>query len=87
VHLETPEGWEVVDTCYTEGSSLVLAVCWLPGGLCHWRPPSNHQSVLCYLVYCPLSVPQVDEPALREGLPLKKDKWDGYLGWAVDAFR
>jgi methionine synthase II (cobalamin-independent) len=33
------------------------------------------------------SLPQVDEPALREGLPLKKDKWDGYLGWAVDAFR
>jgi 5-methyltetrahydropteroyltriglutamate--homocysteine methyltransferase len=31
--------------------------------------------------------PQVDEPALREGLPLKKDKWEGYLGWAVDAFR
>jgi 5-methyltetrahydropteroyltriglutamate--homocysteine methyltransferase len=30
---------------------------------------------------------QVDEPALREGLPLKKDRWDGYLGWAVDAFR
>jgi hypothetical protein len=34
-----------------------------------------------------LVFPQVDEPALREGLPLKKDKWEGYLGWAVDAFR
>jgi hypothetical protein len=31
--------------------------------------------------------PQVDEPALREGLPLKKSKWEAYLGWAVDAFR
>lgn len=30
---------------------------------------------------------QVDEPALREGLPLKSRKWDSYLGWAVDAFR
>ncbi|KAF8070897.1 5-methyltetrahydropteroyltriglutamate--homocysteine methyltransferase [Scenedesmus sp. PABB004] len=30
---------------------------------------------------------QVDEPALREGLPLKHDRWEGYLGWAVDAFR
>ncbi|QTD40473.1 5-methyltetrahydropteroyltriglutamate--homocysteine S-methyltransferase [Sporosarcina sp. Te-1] len=30
---------------------------------------------------------QVDEPALREGLPLKKDKWDTYLDWAVNAFR
>jgi 5-methyltetrahydropteroyltriglutamate--homocysteine methyltransferase len=30
---------------------------------------------------------QVDEPALREGLPLKRDQWDSYLQWAVDAFR
>ena len=30
---------------------------------------------------------QVDEPALREGLPLKPERWDGYLTWAVDAFR
>ncbi|CAD7697891.1 unnamed protein product [Ostreobium quekettii] len=30
---------------------------------------------------------QVDEPAIREGLPLKKARWDSYLSWAVDAFR
>lgn len=30
---------------------------------------------------------QVDEPALREGLPLKFSKWDEYLKWAVKAFR
>lgn len=30
---------------------------------------------------------QVDEPALREGLPLKKNKWDDYLEKAVYAFR
>lgn len=30
---------------------------------------------------------QVDEPALREGLPLKPDRWSDYLSWAVDAFR
>ncbi len=30
---------------------------------------------------------QVDEPALREGLPLKPIRWDAYLTWAVDAFR
>lgn len=30
---------------------------------------------------------QVDEPALREGLPLKKDEWAHYLEWAVNAFR
>lgn len=30
---------------------------------------------------------QVDEPALREGLPLRSDGWDEYLRWAVAAFR
>jgi 5-methyltetrahydropteroyltriglutamate--homocysteine methyltransferase len=29
----------------------------------------------------------VDEPALREGLPLKASKAGSYLSWAVDAFR
>jgi 5-methyltetrahydropteroyltriglutamate--homocysteine methyltransferase len=30
---------------------------------------------------------QIDEPALREGLPLRRSKWDEYLDWAVRAFR
>ena len=30
---------------------------------------------------------QIDEPAIREGLPLRKSDWPGYLKWAVDAFR
>jgi len=30
---------------------------------------------------------QIDEPALREGLPLRRADWTGYLQWAVDAFR
>jgi 5-methyltetrahydropteroyltriglutamate--homocysteine methyltransferase len=30
---------------------------------------------------------QVDEPAIREGLPLRKDRWDEYLSWAVYSFR
>ena len=30
---------------------------------------------------------QIDEPALREGLPLKKRDWPAYLAWAVQAFR
>jgi 5-methyltetrahydropteroyltriglutamate--homocysteine methyltransferase len=30
---------------------------------------------------------QVDEPAIREGLPLRRSDWPGYLEWAVDAFR
>src|SRR5690606_20782314 len=34
-----------------------------------------------------ISIIQVDEPALREGLPLKEDKWKEYLDRAVHAFR
>lgn len=30
---------------------------------------------------------QIDEAALREGLPLRKSDWQDYLDWAVDAFR
>jgi 5-methyltetrahydropteroyltriglutamate--homocysteine methyltransferase len=30
---------------------------------------------------------QVDEPAIREGLPLRRRERAGYLRWAVDAFR
>ena len=30
---------------------------------------------------------QVDDPALREGLPLKQEQWASYLEWAVDSFR
>ena len=30
---------------------------------------------------------QLDEPALREGLPLRRSGWEGYLTWAVEAFR
>ncbi|MGY4690653.1 5-methyltetrahydropteroyltriglutamate--homocysteine S-methyltransferase [Salibacterium sp. K-3] len=30
---------------------------------------------------------QVDEPAVREGLPLKREEWDEYLDWSVTAFR
>jgi 5-methyltetrahydropteroyltriglutamate--homocysteine methyltransferase len=30
---------------------------------------------------------QVDEPAIREGLPLRRDRWDEYLDWAVLTFR
>lgn len=30
---------------------------------------------------------QVDEPAIREGLPLRRADWENYLTWAVDSFR
>lgn len=34
-----------------------------------------------------IKVIQIDEPALREGLPLREDDWQEYLNWAVSAFR
>ena len=34
-----------------------------------------------------IKVIQVDEPAIREGLPLRKADWETYLEWAVRAFR
>lgn len=30
---------------------------------------------------------QIDEPAFREGLPLRRADWPDYLRWAVEAFR
>jgi 5-methyltetrahydropteroyltriglutamate--homocysteine methyltransferase len=30
---------------------------------------------------------QIDEAALREGLPLRKSQWKAYLDWAVESFR
>src|SRR5881296_3802951 len=34
-----------------------------------------------------IGIIQIDEPALREGLPLRRADWRGYLDWAVNAFR
>ena len=34
-----------------------------------------------------IKVIQIDEPALREGLPLQKKDWPEYLGWAVECFQ
>jgi 5-methyltetrahydropteroyltriglutamate--homocysteine methyltransferase len=34
-----------------------------------------------------IGVIQVDEPAFREGLPLRRAEWAEYLGWAVACFR
>lgn len=30
---------------------------------------------------------QIDEAALREGLPLRRGDWDAYLDWAIESFR
>jgi len=42
---------------------------------------------VCDLEKAGIRVIQIDEPALREGLPLRRDDWAVYLDWAVRAFR
>jgi 5-methyltetrahydropteroyltriglutamate--homocysteine methyltransferase len=34
-----------------------------------------------------IKIIQIDEPAIREGLPLRKSDWNAYLDWAIHAFR
>jgi 5-methyltetrahydropteroyltriglutamate--homocysteine methyltransferase len=34
-----------------------------------------------------IGIIQIDEPAIREGLPLRREHWAGYLAWATRAFR
>jgi 5-methyltetrahydropteroyltriglutamate--homocysteine methyltransferase len=42
---------------------------------------------VCDLEKAGIKIIQIDEAALREGLPIARAKWDEYLKWAVDAFR
>ena len=42
---------------------------------------------VCDLDNAGIKIIQIDEPAIREGLPLRKADWAAYLDWAVKAFR
>ena len=42
---------------------------------------------VCELEQAGINIIQIDEPALREGLPLRHQEWQEYLAWAVEAFR
>jgi 5-methyltetrahydropteroyltriglutamate--homocysteine methyltransferase len=42
---------------------------------------------VCDLEKAGIRIIQIDEPAIREGLPLRKADWKEYLHWAVEAFR
>ena len=42
---------------------------------------------VCDLEKAGIRIIQIDEPAIREGLPLRKSDWQAYLDWAVKAFR
>ncbi len=42
---------------------------------------------VCDLEAAGIRVIQIDEAAFREGLPLRKARWQAYLDWAAEAFR
>lgn len=42
---------------------------------------------VCDLEKAGIKIVQIDEAALREGLPIRRGKWSEYLKWAVEAFR
>ena len=42
---------------------------------------------VCELEQAGIRIIQIDEPALREGLPLRQTEWADYLQWAVQAFQ
>jgi 5-methyltetrahydropteroyltriglutamate--homocysteine methyltransferase len=42
---------------------------------------------VCDLEKAGIGIIQIDEPAIREGLPLRRDAWRDYLAWATRAFR
>ncbi len=53
---------------------------------CHQLALAIRQEVLD-LEAAGVRVIQIDEAALREGLPLRKSQWASYLDWAVESFR
>jgi 5-methyltetrahydropteroyltriglutamate--homocysteine methyltransferase len=42
---------------------------------------------VCDLEAAGIKVIQIDEPAIREGLPLRQADWNTYLTWSVNAFK
>lgn len=42
---------------------------------------------VCDLENAGIKIIQIDDPAIREGLPLRKADWQNYLNWAVKAFK
>jgi len=53
---------------------------------CHQLALAIRQEVLD-LEEAGVRVIQIDEAALREGLPLRRSQWNEYLQWAVESFR
>ena len=59
----------------------------IPRQLTAWQIGLALRSEVRDLEAAGIRIIQVDEPALREGLPLRRSDWESYLNWAVNAFR
>ena len=59
----------------------------IPRQLTAWQIGLALRSEVRDLEAAGIRIIQVDEPALREGLPLRRADWESYLDWAVKAFR
>lgn len=59
----------------------------IPRQLTAWQIALALREEVKDLEHAGIRIIQVDEPALREGLPLRRADWPIYLDWAVKAFR
>lgn len=98
-----PDAMTVYWTEYAQSltSSLVKGMLTGPVTILQWSFVRNDQprSVTCNQIALAIrdevvdlekvgiKVIQIDEPAIREGLPLRKADWQNYLQWAVNAFK
>ena len=101
--VNRPEAMTVYWTAYAQSltKSLVKGMLTGPVTILQWSFVRNDQprSVTCNqialairdevadLEKAGIKVIQIDEPAIREGLPLRKADWQNYLQWAVNAFK
>lgn len=101
--VHRPDAMTVYWTAYAQSltKSLVKGMLTGPVTILQWSFVRNDQprSVTCNqialairdevtdLEKAGIKVIQIDEPAIREGLPLRKADWQNYLQWAVNAFK
>lgn len=101
--VHRPAAMTVYWTAYAQSltKSLVKGMLTGPVTILQWSFVRNDQprSVTCNqialairdevtdLENAGIKIIQIDEPAIREGLPLRKTDWQEYLKWAVNAFK
>jgi len=98
-----PEPMTVDTTCYAQSltGKLMKGMLTGPVTMLQWSFVRDDQArsttalqlalairdEVCDLEKAGIRLIQIDEPAFREGLPLRKRDWAGYLEWAVRAFK